>query len=72
VITQRQMLAWRSAALVSLAIMAAIGSSFLMPVSKKSALPHSQMTSTEGSAAVVAQIPPARFTAQLRPTHPTE
>lgn len=74
-IARRHVSAWRSAALASVVIMTAIGSSLLIPVSTPTALPllpHSQITSNGAPDAVTAQVLPAHMTAQLRQTHRKE
>lgn len=70
-IAQRQVSAWRSAALASVAIMAAIGWSLAIPLSTSPTLPHlhqSQVTSSENARAVAVQALPPPKTALLIPT----
>lgn len=66
-IARRQVAAWRSAALVSVVIMAAISSSLLFPAST-SAPPHAQFTSRENPTVTAAHSMPARMIAYLRST----
>lgn len=65
-IAQRQVAAWRSTALVSVVVMAAISSSLLFPDSTTSAPPHAQFTSRENPTVAAAHSMPARMTAYLR------
>ncbi len=70
-IAQRQVSAWRSAALASVGIMAAIGWSLAIPISTSRTLPHlhqPQVTSSENARAVAVQALPPPKTALLIPT----
>ena len=74
-IAQRQVTAWRSAALVSVVIMAAIGSALATPLSTTSALPdlpQSHVTSSGNDSVIAAQAQPAPKTAILIPSHRKE
>ncbi len=68
VIAQRQVSAWRSAALVSAVIMAAIGSTLLLPASIATTTSDAQLTSYERRAVVAAQILPTNLVDHLPPT----
>lgn len=67
VIARRQVSAWRSAALASVAVTAAIGLTLLVPISP----PHPRDTDVT-STAVAVQSTPARMTAHLRQVHREE
>ena len=63
VIARHQASEWRSTALLSIVIMAAIGWAFAMPLSTSPALPHlpqQQVTSSENTSVVAVQAPPHR------------
>jgi MFS family permease len=65
-IAQRQASAWRSAALVSIVIMAAMISSLLLPASTTSASLHTQLRSRENPAVAAPHSIPAPMAAYLR------
>lgn len=74
-IAHRQASAWRSAALASVVIVAAIGWALAMPLSTSPTAPHlpqSRVTSSENASAVAVPEAPAPETAHLIPTHPKE
>ena len=64
--------AWRSAALVSAVIMAAIGSSLFIPTSSTKEPTGAQFSAHERSGTVAAQIAPARITDHVRTMHRKE
>ena len=67
-IAQRQVSAWRSTALVSIVIMAAIGSTLLLPASTATMTSEAQLTSHERRTVVAAQILPTNRVDHLLPT----
>jgi hypothetical protein len=72
VIAQRQVASWRSAALASVVIMAAIGWTLALPLATSPALPHLLKTSSENAGSVALQKLPAPKTTLLIPTHRRE
>ena len=67
VVAQRQVSAWRSTALMSVVIMAAIGSTLLFPVSTATTTSVAQLTSYESRTVVAAHILPVNLIAHLLP-----
>lgn len=68
VIAQRQASAWRSAALVSIVIMAAISSSLLVPTSSITSTARTELASQVRSSTVAARVAPTNIAENLRQT----